>query len=1259
MQVRRILSEKKPAFAVEAKGILHDVSADLDISTLVNVRVINRYDISGITDEEYEEAKKVVFSEPPVDDVYDEDVDLSDSCYVLIIEALPGQYDQRADSAAQCVQFLTQKDRPLVKTARIIAFYGGLTDDQKDQIRNYLINPVECREASAMKPETLEDVYDIPTEVAVIDGFIDMDDEAVNALRTDMGLAMSPADIVFTRDFFKSEGRNPTVTEIRVLDTYWSDHCRHTTFLTELTDIVFDGDDELTADMRETYKDYLANREELYGDRIEQKHICLMDIATLAMKKLKKDGKLADLDESEEINACSIKIKIQVDGEDKDYIFMFKNETHNHPTEIEPFGGAATCLGGAIRDPLSGRSYVYQAMRVTGAGDPTVPVSMTLKGKLSQKKIVRTAAAGYSSYGNQIGLATGLVDEIYHPGYVAKRMEIGAVVGAAPAENIVRERPASGDIVILLGGRTGRDGIGGATGSSKAHDTKSVITCGSEVQKGNPPTERKLQRLFRNPDVTKLIIRCNDFGAGGVSVAIGELAAGLEIDLDKVPKKYEGLDGTEIAISESQERMAVVVHPSDVDKFMEYAAVENLEATVVATVTEEPVMKMVWNGKTIVNLPRSFIDTNGAKQFAQAEVTAPDMSKVYLDSVNPGYVEGDFKSSIANALNSLEGCSRKGLEQRFDSTIGAASAIMPYGGLYQNSPEEGMAAKIPLDKGTTKNISVMAYGFDPYFTEWNPYAGSYHAVVESLLRLLCMGVDPLSARLTFQEYFERMASKESWGKPLQALLGAYQAQLDFGTASIGGKDSMSGTFNDIHVPPTLVSFAVGMSTSDKLITSTLTAPGQKLYLIKCARNGKGYYKKDHVLRVIKAVKELQARGQVKNAAVVRAAGVAARVAQMCFGNALGFDFSDKIEMKDLFSRSLGSVIVAIANDSNAVDKVEMAGGIFLGKTNDYGKFTYGDSYIDAGAALLSFEGKLEPIFPTRAASASMPMNLTPYVADKSFKASANVLKGVKPKVIIPVFPGTNCEIDSARAFERAGAEADIFIIRNRNQNDITDSLTTLADKIKNSNIIMLPGGFSAGDEPEGSGKFFAAAFRNQYVTEAVRDLLFKRDGLMLGICNGFQSLIKLGLVPYGDIKELTAESPTLTFNNIGRHQNNYVRTMIMSNNSPWLTKVQPGEIYSIPISHGEGRFAASPELVAQLAANGQIATCYVDTDNLISAETEFNPNGSIAAIEGILSPDGRILGKMGHSERYDPDLCKNIPGNKDQKIFESGVAYFS
>ena len=1255
--VRRVLSEKKAAYAVEAKGIKHDVESDLDIKTLTSVRVINRYDVSGITDEEYEEAKKVVFSEPPVDDVFDEDIDLSDSCYVLIIEALPGQYDQRADSAAQCVQFLTQKERPLVKTAKIVAFYGSLTDEEKKKIEDYLINPVESRVASPDKPDTLEDRFEIPTEVETLDDFISLDSEALKSLRRDLGLAMSDSDLEFTQAFFKGIGRNPTITEVRVLDTYWSDHCRHTTFLTELTDIEFDGDDELTKDIKETYADYLSTREDVYGERISSKHICLMDVATMAMRKLKKDGKIEDLDESEEINACSIKIRIKVDGEDKDYIFMFKNETHNHPTEIEPFGGAATCLGGAIRDPLSGRSYVYQAMRVTGAGDPTVPVSLTLQGKLSQKKLVRTAAAGYSSYGNQIGLATGQVYEVYHPGYVAKRMEIGAVVGAAPAENIVRERPVAGDLVVLLGGRTGRDGIGGATGSSKAHDEKSVLTCGAEVQKGNPPTERKLQRLFRDPEVTRLIIRCNDFGAGGVSVAIGELAEGLKINLDLVPKKYEGLDGTEIAISESQERMAVVIHPADLDAFMAHAAAENLEATVVAEVTEEPSMKMTWNGKTIVDLPRSFIDTNGAKQFAKVHVNSRTDGE-YLDTLIDGYTPHDLKKSLTAALNSLEGCSRKGLSQRFDSTIGAATVLMPYGGKYQTSPEEGMAAKIPMEKGYTNHCSVMAYGFDPYFTEWNPYAGSYHAVTESLLKLLAMGVDPLKARLTFQEYFERMSSEAAWGKPLQALLGAYRAQLDFGTASIGGKDSMSGTFNDIHVPPTLVSFAVGITTTDKIISATFGGANQKVYAIKVARNGKGYYKKDHFLRVVKSVKELQDRGQVKNAAVAGSAGIAARVAQMCFGNSLGFNFNDELPMDEYFRKSLGTIIISVANDGNAIDKIEQVGGKYIGHTNDYGNFFYGETSCECGAAALSFEGKLEKIFPTFAESASMPFQIAPFTDGKQIKAAPGVLKGAKPRVIIPVMPGTNCELDSRRAFERAGAEADVFVIRNRNDQDITESLKALSEGIRNSNIIMLPGGFSGGDEPEGSAKFFAAAFRNPEVTEAVRDLLFKRDGLMLGICNGFQSLIKLGLVPYGDIKELTADDPTLTFNNIGRHQNSYVTTKIMSNNSPWLNLVKPGEIYNIPISHGEGRFVAPRELLKKMIDNGQIATCYVDDMGINAATTDFNPNGSVCGIEGILSPDGRILGKMGHSERYESDLTVNIPGAKDQKIFESGVAYF-
>ncbi len=1255
--VRRVLSEKKDGFNIEAKGILHDIKYDLDVKTIENVRLINRYDISGITDEEYEKAKSIVFSEPPVDNVYDETVDLKDSCYVLIIESLPGQYDQRADSAAQCVQFLTQKERPLVRCAKIVAFYGSVTVSDEEKIKGYLINPVECRQANNVKPDSLVEKYDIPTTVPTVDGFTKMNDGELSSLRDNMGLAMSFEDVVFIQNFFAEQGRDPTVTEIRVLDTYWSDHCRHTTFLTQLTDIEFDGDDELTQEIKATYKDYLETRQSVYGERLPSKPVCLMDVGTIAAKKLKKDGKLADLDESEEINACSIKVRIEIDGEPCDYIFMFKNETHNHPTEIEPFGGAATCLGGAIRDPLSGRSYVYQAMRVTGAGDPTVPVSLTLKGKLSQKKIVRTASAGYSSYGNQIGLATGQVDEVYHPGYIAKRMEIGAVVGAAPAANIVRERPCAGDIIVLLGGRTGRDGIGGATGSSKAHDTKSVITCGSEVQKGNPPTERKLQRLFRNPDVTKLIIRCNDFGAGGVSVAIGELADGLTIDLDKVPKKYEGLDGTEIAISESQERMAVVVHPKDLDAFMAAADKENLEASVVATVTEEPVMKLVWNGNTIVDLPRSFIDTNGASQYAKAKIISK-FSADYLDEPSNGSADGDFAASLTGTLSSLEGCSRKGLIQRYDSTIGASTVIMPYGGKYQNSPEEGMAAKLPVDRGTTKNCSVMTYGFDPYFTEWSPFAGAYHSVVESLLKLLAMGVDPSSARLTFQEYFERMGEDTSWGKPLSALLGAYRAQLDFGTAAIGGKDSMSGTFNDIHVPPTLVSFAVGMTTSDKLITSTLTGAGQKLYMITCARNGMGYYKKDHVLRVFKAVKELETRGEVANAAVVRSSGVAARVAAMCFGNNLGFEFSDKLEFKDLFTRKMATLILAVPDDSNAVDKVLMAGGRFIGSTTTSGAFTFRGASVPVETALNYYEGKLEKIFPTVSADAEIPVRISEFRSGKTFKAAPGILKGAKPKVIIPVFPGNNCEIDSARAFERAGAQADVFVIRNKSQQEINESFRELSEKIRESNIIMIPGGFSAGDEPEGSGKFITASFRNSGVTDSVRDLLFNRDGLAIGICNGFQALIKLGLVPFGDVCDMTADSPTLTFNNIGRHQNKYVATKIMTDASPWLSKVRVGDVFEIPVSHGEGRFVAPASVIEKLAKNGQIATCYVDYDGNPAITTDCNPNGSMCAIEGIISPDGRVLGKMGHSERYDSDLCKNIPGPKDQKIFESGVEYF-
>lgn len=1258
-QVRRIFAEKKKAFAVEADGLRHDLSSDLGIHTLEKVRILNRYDVSGLSAEEYETAKIHVFSEPPVDYTYDEEADLSDACYVLAVESLPGQYDQRADSAAQCVQILTCKDKPLVRTARVIAFYGQMTEDEKAAAAKYLINPVESREASLMKPESLEDRLDAPNDVPVIEGFRALSGDEIHTLRGDMGLAMSEADLLFTQSFFKDAGRDPSVTEIRVLDTYWSDHCRHTTFLTELTDVSFaEPETEISARMSSIYEDYLEKREAIYGERIAKKPVCLMDLATMAMRQLKADGKLSDLDESEEINACSIRVTIDVSGKPEDYIVMFKNETHNHPTEIEPFGGAATCLGGAIRDPLSGRSYVYQAMRVTGAGDPGTPLADTLPGKLSQKKIVRTAAAGYSSYGNQIGLATGQVDEVYHPGYVAKRMEIGAVIGAAPASNIVRERPEPGDIVILLGGRTGRDGIGGATGSSKAHDEKSVITCGSEVQKGNPPTERKIQRLFRDPEVSRMIIRCNDFGAGGVSVAIGELADGLMIDLDAVPKKYDGLDGTELSISESQERMAVVIKEKDRDTFLKLAAGENLEAVQVAVVTESPRMTMKWRDNVIVDLPRSFIDTNGAPSYASAVVEMPDMSRPFTETPSEGYVKGDFVASVKGALNSLSSCSRKGLAQRFDSTIGARTVLMPFGGKYQLTPEEGMASKIPVSGGETDAVTVMTYGFDPYYSEWSPFHGAYHAVVESLLKLLAMGADPLKARLTFQEYFERMQSEESWGKPTAALLGAYQAQLDYGTASIGGKDSMSGTYKDLSVPPTLVSFAVASTTADKVVSAALSFPGQKVYAVSLRKDSAGLYAKDHVLRVFKAVSEIGRRGQLLSAAVVRAGGIAARVAQMCMGNRLGFLFEDQLDMEYLFSRSMGVLLVSV-QDRNAVDKLEMVGGRLIGTVTGSGALSWNGQLITLADAVKSFEDRLEPIFPT---AAEEPEIRTPYIGDTK-RAEAKPYKGsqklARPTVFIPVFPGTNCEYDSALAFEKAGAKADVMVIRNLSSKDISDSLSEMSRRIEKANMIMLPGGFSGGDEPEGSGKFIAAAFRNPYITESVRTLLGRRDGLMLGICNGFQALMKLGLLPYGDILPLENDGPTLTFNKIGRHQSGYVTTRIVSADSPWLSMTAPGELYEIPVSHGEGRFYASEELLESLFKNGQVATLYVDDKGNPTMDTAFNPNGSVQAIEGIVSPDGRIFGKMGHSERAGTNIAKNIPGSKDQHIFESGVRYFS
>ncbi len=1253
--VYRVYSEKKPEFAIEADQVLRDIESDLAVSTLEKVRIINRYDVSGISDDEYRQARTVVFSEPPVDDVYDETIDLLPASYVLAVESLPGQYDQRADSAAQCIQIITQKDQPKVRTAKLFAFYGSLTDEQKEKINSYLINPVEARAASLSKPDSLEDNLTPPGDIKIVSGFCGMSETRLKELLDEMGLAMSLDDLLFTRNFFSRISRDPTVTEIRVLDTYWSDHCRHTTFLTKLEDVSIEGDSEMSAEISAAFQDYIDSREKVYGANAVNKPVCLMDMATIAMKHLRAEDKLTDLDESEEINACSIRIRVNVDGEPEDYLLMFKNETHNHPTEIEPFGGAATCLGGAIRDPLSGRSYVYQAMRVTGAGDPTVPISETMPGKLSQKKLVRTAAAGYSSYGNQIGLATGLVEEIYHPGYIAKRMEIGAVIAAAPASHVIRERPVDGDIVILIGGRTGRDGIGGATGSSKAHDENSVVRCGAEVQKGNPPTERKIQRLFRKPEVARMIIRCNDFGAGGVSVAIGELADGIDINLDAVPKKYEGLDGTELAISESQERMAVVIKKVDEERFFEEAAKENLEAIRVAVVTEKPNMVMRWRNGVIVDLPRSFIDTHGAPAYSSVTIIPPDMNQTYIDSVRPTVQADDFAASLKKCLSSIRACSQKGLVQRFDSTIGAGTVFMPYGGKYQSSPEEGMVCKIPVAAGDTNTVSVMTYGFDPYFSEWSPYHGAYHAVVDSLLKLAVIGADPFTARLTFQEYFERLTTRESWGKPAAALLGAFRAQLDYSTPAIGGKDSMSGTFMDIHVPPTLVSFAVAVTTAENVVSAVLSAPSEKLYLIRLARSANAMYRKDHVIRVFKAIGQMRDRGQIITASVVREAGVACRVAQMCFGNKLGFHFDDSWNMESLFSRTLGAVIVSV-RDGNAVEKIESVGGRFLGKTNDSGSISWKDCAIEVSDALTAYEGTLEPIFPTRTREKSdcMFSNIDP---DKEY-AMPNVKKHVKPAVFIPVFPGTNTEYDSARAFEIAGATADVMVIRNRNASDIGESLLTMRDKINNAQIVMLPGGFSGGDEPEGSAKFIVAALSNPNVSEAVRDLLFKRDGLMLGICNGFQALLKVGLLPYGDIVESKLNSPTLTFNRIGRHQSVYVSTRVVSTRSPWLNLCNEGDVFSVPVSHGEGRFVATEEALEDLFRTGSVGTVYVDEFGNPSMETAYNPNGSACSIEGILSLNGRIYGKMGHNERYGKYIGKNIPGNKDQRLFESGVRYF-
>ncbi len=1273
--VRRLFVEKRPGFDVEAGGLLHDLRDGLGAKELRHVRVLNRYDVSGLSDEEFLKARGLVFSEPMVDEVFDESVDLTDAAGVVAVEPLPGQYDQRADSAAQCVQILTCGERPLVRTARVVALYGDLDDGWVRRIEGWLVNPVESRPAAPEKPMTLEQVLPEPEDVPVAVGFLSFDAAGLAAMRTEWGFAMSLEDLVFCQGYFRAEGRDPSETELRVLDTYWSDHCRHTTFLTRILDVGFDGDAPFARFLRGIHDEYLTVRNGLYAGRLDEKPMCLMDLATIAMKKLRREGKLADLDESEEINACSLRATVEVDGRPEEWLVMFKNETHNHPTEIEPFGGAATCLGGAIRDPLSGRSYVYQAMRVTGSGDPRTPFDETLPGKLPQRRITTGAAAGYSSYGNQIGLATGQVDEVYHPGYVAKRMEIGAVIAAAPAANVVRLEPRPGDRIVLLGGRTGRDGCGGATGSSKEHDETSIAACASEVQKGNPPTERKIQRLFRDPDVSRRIRRCNDFGAGGVSVAIGELADGLHIDLDLVPKKYEGLSGTELAISESQERMAVVLAPEDVAPFLAAALSENLEATEVAIVTESPRMSMSWRGKTIVDLSRAFLNSNGAPSTTQVRVAAPSDAAGYFDRVHPDAAAAGsrFPDRLRGVLGGLAGCSRKGLAERFDSTIGAGTILIPFGGARQSTPEEGMAARIPVLAGETDDCTLMAYGFDPFLAERSPFHGAVYAVVESLARITAMGGDASKARLTFQEYFEKTGTDPlRWGKPYAALLGAYFAQTRLVTPAIGGKDSMSGSFKDMDVPPTLVSFAVALSKASRTTGAAFSAAGREVWLVPVHRDRNGVPDLDAYGVALAIVHRLHSAGAVIAAATVRSTGVAAAVARMAFGNEIGFRFLSPLEggtlsADALFTPGNGGLVLEIGDSSAmstsaVVALLESAKALRLGATIPEPVLEADGQRLSLAEALSAWEAPLESVFPSRA-SHTVPVTAHPVAVTPPSPrhAPAFHIGQPSPRVFIPVFPGTNCEYDSARAFTRAGAVPDSMVLRNLRRADIEESMREMADRISKSQMIMLPGGFSGGDEPDGSGKFIATAFRNPYVAEATMDLLNRRGGLVLGICNGFQALVKLGLLPYGEIRDLSSSDPTLTFNTIGRHISRYVRTLVQNTRSPWLSRCAPGDLHWIPVSHGEGRFFANSAQIDALFADGQVATRYVDDHGAPSGDPSYNLNGSVEAVEGITSPDGRVFGKMGHSERIGPDLARNLgatPADFDQHLFEAGTAYF-
>ena len=1247
--VRRVYVEKKPAFAVKAKELKHEIKHYLGISTVTAVRELIRYDVENISDEVFEKACKTVFAEPPVDDLYLEKFDVAEGARVFSVEFLPGQFDQRADSAVQCVQFLDENAAPIIRSATTYVIEGNVTDAEFEAIKHHCINPVDSRETGLEKPETLVTVFPDPEDVKIFDGFKDMAEADLKELYASLNLAMTFKDFQHIQNYFRNEEkRDPSMTEIRVLDTYWSDHCRHTTFSTELTSVKFDEGDYKTP-IEKTYKEYLDVHKDMYKGR-DDKFVCLMDLALMAMKKLKAEGKLADQEESDEINACSIVVPVDVDGKEEEWLINFKNETHNHPTEIEPFGGAATCLGGAIRDPLSGRTYVYQAMRVTGAADPTVSVKETLKGKLPQKKLVRSAAHGYSSYGNQIGLATGAVKEIYHPDYVAKRMEIGAVMGAAPRRAVIRENSDPGDIIILLGGRTGRDGIGGATGSSKVHTEASIEVCGAEVQKGNAPTERKIQRMFRREEVSHIIKKCNDFGAGGVSVAIGELAPGLQIDLDKVPKKYAGLDGTEIAISESQERMAVVVDPKDVDTFLKFANEENLEAIPVAVVTEEPRLVLNWRGKEIVNISRAFLDTNGAHQETSVEVEIPSKDGNLFEE-RPDVT--DVKKKWMDTLADLNVCSQKGLVEMFDGSIGAGSVFMPHGGKYQLTETQSMVAKVPVQNGKTETVTMMSYGFDPYLSSWSPYHGAAYAVTESVAKIVATGGDYKKIRFTFQEYFRRMTEDpKRWSQPFSALLGAYAAQIGFGLPSIGGKDSMSGTFNDIDVPPTLVSFAVDVAKVKDVITPELKKAGSKLVWLRAPKDS--YDLPDYpalMEQYDKLHQDIQA-GRVISAYALDRHGIAAAVSKMAFGNGMGVKIEHNLDPRDFFAPAFGDIICEVPDGK--VGELAITYTV-IGEVTDNAKFTYGDTEITLKEALSTWEGTLENVFKTAAGTEDVKADDgSLYKADSIYVCKHKV---AKPRVFIPVFPGTNCEYDSTRAFERAGAEVDVKVFKNLTAEDIHDSVELFEKAIDQAQMIMFPGGFSAGDEPDGSAKFFATAFQNEKIKEAVMKLLNERDGLALGICNGFQALIKLGLVPYGEICGQKEDSPTLTYNTIGRHVSKMVYTKVVSNKSPWLQKAQLGGVYCNPASHGEGRFVANDEWLKKLKENGQIATEYVPVDET-GYEGEFNVNGSYMNIEGITSPDGRVLGKMAHSERRDAGVAVNIYGEQDIKIFESGVAYF-